>query len=197
MAAWCEPGRRDVRVLSNSLGENLTPSAVSVKRPRRSGEVPEILVGRAALKYGPSAPTDTILLIKRLMGRNFAEAQIQDVAVRFHYEIVPGPVDPRAHVRLNGTIQTPAEISALILGCLNRMPSVIEASRIEVSGCHGLPYPTLGRQFRNLGQMCIKLSRGIRPCPAAFGLSRSAAASYRNMVEADLTKPTRHGCIAG
>ena len=81
--------------------------------------------------------------------------------------------------------------------CLNRMPSVIEASRIEVSGCHGLPYPTLGRQFRNLGQMCIKLSRGIRPCPAAFGLSRSAAASYRNMVEADLTKPTRHGCIAG
>jgi molecular chaperone DnaK len=116
VAAWCEPGRRNVRVLSNSLGENLTPSAVSVKRPRRSGEEAEILVGRAALNYGPSAPADTILSIKRLMGRNYAEAQVQEVAGRFNYEIVPGSgEDPRAHVRLNGSVQTPAEISALIL----------------------------------------------------------------------------------
>jgi molecular chaperone DnaK (HSP70) len=116
VAAYCDPGRRNVRVLSNGVGENLTPSVVSVKRPRRSGEPAETLVGRAALNYGPSAPEDTILSIKRLMGRNYAEPEVRDISDRFNYRVVPGPgEDPRAHVRLNGTVRTPAEVSALIL----------------------------------------------------------------------------------
>lgn len=116
VAAWCEPGRRNVRVLSNGSGENLTPSVVSLKRPRRSGEAAEILVGRAALNYGPSAPEDTILSIKRLMGRNYAEEQVREIVDKVNYRIVSGPGnDPRAHVQLNGKVHTPAEISALIL----------------------------------------------------------------------------------
>lgn len=117
VAAYCEPGRRNVRVLSNSSGENLTPSAVSLKRSRHAGEEPEILVGRAALNYGHSAPEETILSIKRLMGRNYAEPQVREVVDKFNYRVVPGPGDdPRAHVRLNGKAHTPAEISSLILG---------------------------------------------------------------------------------
>jgi molecular chaperone DnaK len=116
VAAYCEPGGRSPRVLSNSLGESLTPSVVSARRPRGGGEETQILVGRAALNYGPSAPEDTILSIKRLMGRNYADPQIKAVADTFSYRIVPGAGDdPRVHVRLDGKDCTPAEISALIL----------------------------------------------------------------------------------
>jgi molecular chaperone DnaK (HSP70) len=116
VAAYCEPGRHNLRVLSNGAGENLTPSVVSVKRPRRGGAEAEILVGRAALNYGHHAPEDTILSIKRLMGRNYAEPQVREIAGKVNYRVVPGPGgDPRAHVRLNGSVHTPAEISALIL----------------------------------------------------------------------------------
>jgi molecular chaperone DnaK len=116
VAAYCEPGQRNVRVLSNSLGENLTPSVVSVKRPRGDGGEAEVLVGRAALNYGPSAPEDTILSIKRLMGRNYKDDKVKEVADKFNYKVVPGPGDdPRARVRLNGKDATPVEISAYIL----------------------------------------------------------------------------------
>ncbi len=116
VAAYCEPGRRNVRVLSNSAGENLTPSVVSVKRARRGGEEAEILVGRAALNYGPSAPEDTILSIKRLMGRNYDDPQIREVVENYNYRVLPGPDgDPRARVRLDGREYMPAEISAFIL----------------------------------------------------------------------------------
>ena len=116
VAAFCEPDRRDPKVLSNSSGENLTPSAVSVRRSKRDGGPGELLVGRAALNYGPSAPQDTVLSIKRLMGRDYADPQVAEVANRFSYTVVQGPgEDPRAHVRLDGRTYTPAQISAMIL----------------------------------------------------------------------------------
>lgn len=116
VAAYCELGRRDPRVLATSAGENLTPSVVSLRRSKRSPDG-ERLVGRAALNYAPSAPEDTIFSIKRLMGRDFADPAIAQVRKTFNYKVVRGPnEDPRAHVEFGGATRTPIQISAMILG---------------------------------------------------------------------------------
>jgi molecular chaperone DnaK (HSP70) len=116
VAAWCHPERREARILSTSVGESFTPSVVCFKRPRREGQEGEILVGRPALNYAPTAPEETILSIKRLMGRSLADLEVEAVTSRFSYPVVAGPDgDPRAHVRLGGELHTPAEVSAWIL----------------------------------------------------------------------------------
>jgi len=109
VAACCDAGGRNPRILSNSVGENVTPSAVCSK----DGDT---LVGRAALNYAHKAPESTVLSIKRLMGRDYVDDNLARVRDRFTYQVVPGPdEDPRAHVMINGRRIPPAEISATIL----------------------------------------------------------------------------------
>jgi molecular chaperone DnaK len=94
-------------------GARSTPSVVSVKR--HDGK-DELLVGQNALNWANRDPENTILSVKRLMGRDFADPSVEQARRRRSYQIVPGPNDdPRAHVVLRGTVHTPAEISTFIL----------------------------------------------------------------------------------
>ncbi len=116
VAAWCAPDRKSARILGTSAGENITPSVVSFKSPRRDGQKGEILVGRPAVNYAPTAPEETILSIKRLMGRNHADLEIRKFIDRFSYPVVPGSDDdPQAYVQLDGKRYSPAEIASMIL----------------------------------------------------------------------------------
>jgi molecular chaperone DnaK (HSP70) len=116
VAAYCGSDRRNLRVLPNSMGENLTPSVVSLMRPQPGGGEAVVVVGKMALDRGRHAPEDTVLSIKRLMGSSYADPKVQEIAIRTSYAVVPGPGDdPRAHVLWNGRAHSPAEISALIL----------------------------------------------------------------------------------
>ncbi len=116
VAAWCASDCKSARVLATCAGENITPSAVSFKRPRREGREGKILVGRRAVNYAPIAPEETILSIKRLMGRKYDDLEIRKVIDRFSYPVVPGrDSDPLAYVQLDGKSFSPAEIASLIL----------------------------------------------------------------------------------
>jgi molecular chaperone DnaK len=115
-AAFCEPGRRDARILPTSQGDNLTPSVVSFKASKLDPKAGEILVGRPALNNAQKAPEDTIFSIKRLMGRTFQEEKVAQVREKFNYQVIQAPGDnPGVCVRLGGKQVTPVEVSAHIL----------------------------------------------------------------------------------
>ena len=105
--------RNTAVIVGNSEGDTLTPSAVAI-RDRDGKEV--LLVGKNAVNWAQREPKDTILSVKRLMGRDFADKAVADARKRLSYEIVPGPDDdPRAHVLLGGKTRSPSQISSFIL----------------------------------------------------------------------------------
>ncbi|HEX3790979.1 MAG TPA: Hsp70 family protein [Pseudonocardiaceae bacterium] len=108
-----DPTQQRASVLVNGDGKPLTPSVVGVRT--RNGEQTR-LVGFAALNWAKREPKDTVLSVKRLMGRDFADAAIAEARGRLNYQIVAGPgEDPRAHVVIAGATYTPAQVSTMIL----------------------------------------------------------------------------------
>jgi molecular chaperone DnaK len=94
-------------------GMRSTPSAVCLKQQEGKEE---LLVGHNAINWANREPRNTILSVKRLMGRDFADPEVEEARRRRSYRIVQGPdEDPRAHVVLGETVHTPAEVSTFIL----------------------------------------------------------------------------------
>jgi len=109
VAAYCEPGQTLARILENSQSKRWTPSAVSM-----AGD--EVIVGEYALNNAQGAPENTILSVKRLMGRDFDDPEIERVRERVNYQLAAGEGgDPRVHVLLRAKARTPADVSAMIL----------------------------------------------------------------------------------
>ncbi|MQY12594.1 Chaperone protein DnaK [Streptomyces sp. RB5] len=108
-----DEGRSAATVLTNGEGEVLTPSVVAMRS--RDGKE-SLLVGRTAVNYAGRQPQNTIVSVKRLMGRDYADPAVVEARDRLAYPIVAGPdEDPRAHVMLSDRRYRPAEVSGLIL----------------------------------------------------------------------------------
>lgn len=108
-----DPHSTDIAVLTNSAGERLTPSVVGL---RTVNGTDRRLVGEEALNWALREPENTVVSVKRLMGRDFADASVAEARGRMSYEIVKGEgADPRANVVLGGRSWTPAEVSSVIL----------------------------------------------------------------------------------
>ena len=103
------------RVLDNKEGRSQTRSAVSMRT--RKGKEPEILVGDVALNNWPMAPKDTILSVKRLMGRSVTDPAVEEVRHNYDYEIVAPSDGTRDSIRvvMGGRQYSPVDISAMIL----------------------------------------------------------------------------------
>ncbi|WP_033322592.1 Hsp70 family protein [Streptomyces yerevanensis] len=116
VVAHYDPDRGEPRVVRNGESDNLTPSVVGLLR--RDGSE-SLLVGRNALNWADRQPRETVVSVKRLMGRDFTDAKVARARDHLAYQIVPGPDDdPRAHVMFGGRTTTPAEVSSAILGKL-------------------------------------------------------------------------------
>jgi molecular chaperone DnaK (HSP70) len=113
VVATYDPERARTRVVTVG-GARSTPSAVSIKR--EDGKDDELLVGQNAINWANADPENTILSVKRLMGRDYADQEVEAARRRRSYRIVPGPdEDPRAHVIIGDTTYTPADVSTFIL----------------------------------------------------------------------------------
>ncbi len=93
-------------VIINPEGSRLTPSVVAFTKEG------ERLVGQIAKRQAITNPVNTIFSIKRFMGRKYAEVG-QEVKL-VPYQIVPGP-NGDARVNIDGKLNSPPEISAMIL----------------------------------------------------------------------------------
>jgi molecular chaperone DnaK len=105
----CVMEGKEVKVIPNKHGSNLTPSVVGFP------ESGDRLVGQLAKRQAIVNPKNTIYSIKRFMGRRHSEVGQEEKLVP--YEVVGGPEDP-VRVRIRGKDYTPQEISAMVLADL-------------------------------------------------------------------------------
>ena len=73
-----------VRIIANDMGERTTPSYVSFSDSER-------LVGNAALNQASRNPTNTVFDAKRLIGRKFSDAIVQQDMEYWPFKVVSSP----------------------------------------------------------------------------------------------------------
>ncbi|KAF2091638.1 78 kDa glucose-regulated protein precursor [Saccharata proteae CBS 121410] len=108
-----------VEIIVNDQGNRITPSWVAFTDEER-------LVGDAAKNQYASNPHRTIFDIKRLIGRKFAEKDVQNDIKHFPFKVISKNGQPHVDVEVKGEERTftPEEISAMVLG---KMKEVAES----------------------------------------------------------------------
>lgn len=106
-------------VLENSEGDLITPSCVALHNKKFGASKSKFVVGKHALEWINQDPKNTVLAVKRLMGRNYQDEAVQEILLnhKLRYEIKRysrGSENSLAVV-LAGKEYTPEEISAEIL----------------------------------------------------------------------------------
>ncbi len=96
-------------VIPNREGGRTTPSVVAFK------DNGEVLVGLPAKRQAIVNPAETIYSVKRLMGRKFAEPEIESLRYLLPYGIAPDAANGDARVKVRTSLLSPPEVSALIL----------------------------------------------------------------------------------
>lgn len=97
-------------IIANSEGNRTTPSVVAINK---NGER---LVGQVARRQQVTNPRNTIYEVKRLIGRNFNDKEVQRDLKLMGYEIVKAGNGVK--VKMGDKEYSPEEVSAMILGKL-------------------------------------------------------------------------------
>ena len=107
-----------VEIIPNELGNRITPSVVAFTEEDR-------LVGEAAKNQAALNPKRTIYSIKRLIGRNYNDKEVQMDKKLLPYDIIDKDGKPYIQVETKGQkkLFSPEEISAMIL---TKMKTVAE-----------------------------------------------------------------------
>ena len=93
------------RVIENSEGARTTPSVIAYQ------EDGEILVGAPAKRQAVTNPANTIYAVKRLIGRKFAEKEVQKDIDLMPYKIAKAD-NGDAWVEVRGNKLAPPQVSA-------------------------------------------------------------------------------------
>jgi molecular chaperone DnaK len=96
------------KVIENSEGARTTPSIVAYM------EDGEIFTGAPAKRQAVTNPKNTLYAVKRLIGRRFAEAEVQKALKVVPYQMMEAP-NKDAWVEVRGKKMAPPEISAQVL----------------------------------------------------------------------------------
>ena len=103
-------------VLKNAEGDFITPSCVTVKKKKLHLSRPEFVVGKHALEWRKQDPENTIVAVKRLMGRSYHNKEvlkiIEDRRLGYRIECHSRGTENSLAVILGGREYTPEEISA-------------------------------------------------------------------------------------
>jgi len=107
-----------VKILHNMDNEHQTRSVVGYDEG-------EILIGSPALRNWPLAPKDTVISIKRLMGRAFTDSEVKKMkenSQQYKYEIVEPSEGTKDSVSviIGGKEYSPVDLSAMILSKLKK-----------------------------------------------------------------------------
>jgi molecular chaperone HscA len=96
-------------------GEALVPSAVHYDEAGR------VIVGREALRMGAAAASDTIVSVKRFMGRGARDPETRRLGTTLFVEPESDEAARTVRFRVRDRVVTPVEVSAEILRALKRL----------------------------------------------------------------------------
>jgi len=99
-----------VEIIPNEMGNRITPSYVAFTDDEK-------LVGEAAKNQGAQNPMRTIYVVKRLIGRNYEDKEVQRDAKYLPYKVVSKSGKPYVQVTTSTGDQklSPEQVSAMIL----------------------------------------------------------------------------------
>lgn len=99
-----------VEIIANDQGNRTTPSYVAFTESER-------LIGDAAKNQVAMNPTNTVFDAKRLIGRRFADAEVQSDMKHWPFKVVDKGTKPFIQVEYKGETKTftPEEISSMVL----------------------------------------------------------------------------------
>ena len=105
---------RTARVIENAEGARTTPSVVALPADG------ERLVGLAAKRQSVTNPEGTLYATKRLIGRKFADKEVQEISKMVSYKIVKADSGPDAWVEASGKKYSPSQVTdhLTLLCCL-------------------------------------------------------------------------------
>jgi molecular chaperone DnaK len=101
----------EAKVINNPEGGRTTPSIFAVSKGG------DRLVGQIAKRQAVTNPERTVFGVKRLIGRKYDAPQVQKDRKVLPYKI-EAAANGDAHIRLNGKLYSPSEVSAQILTAL-------------------------------------------------------------------------------
>jgi molecular chaperone DnaK len=105
---------QQARVLGAKENGGLVPSVFGWQKPISREKDGSYLVGRPALRNWKNAPDNTVVCVKRLMGRFISEPGVEETKARFPYQITEGEKKQVA-VRVGDGTFTPTDVSAQYL----------------------------------------------------------------------------------
>ena len=184
----------NISTIRNAEGEDLTPSSVTAV-PNQENSLFKMIVGRHSRDLLKQYPEETVISVKRLMGRDFEDTEVQNIIKDHHvsYQIVTDASEPGSiRIPLGGKMQTPEMISGLILSKLLHDGEAELHSKIE-QAVVTVPAYFSDRQKFATRAACdyagIKLLR-LLPEPTAaalsFGLGDVAENEARTIMVFDL-----------
>ncbi|MBU0675314.1 MAG: molecular chaperone DnaK [Proteobacteria bacterium] len=104
---------KDPKVIPNAEGNRTTPSVVAFT------DNGERLVGQVAKRQAVTNPTKTVFAMKRLIGRNFTDAEVKKSVEVSPFHIVEGK-DGDAVVEVGGKKYAAPEIAAMVLAKMKK-----------------------------------------------------------------------------
>lgn len=99
---------KEAKVTENSEGARTTPSMVAFTKDG------EILVGQPAKRQAVTNPEATVFGIKRLIGRRFSDAAVQEMKKNAPFEITEGE-NGDAWIKVADKKYAPSQVSAMVL----------------------------------------------------------------------------------
>jgi molecular chaperone DnaK len=107
-------GKPDIKVIPNADGARTTPSVVGFTATG------ERLVGQVAKRQATTNAQNTVFAVKRLMGRKFADQDVQKHAASVSYTVT-GHENGDAWLTVNERQMSPPEISGIVLATLKEV----------------------------------------------------------------------------
>lgn len=183
-------------VLSSTEQRQLTPSIVALRRKRAAdgSTRTELLVGDPAYAYWPLAPTQTIVSVKRLIGRGAGDEEIDRVRRWAKYTIKEPSDGTKESLRvvLGEAEYSPIDISAEILKKLKRdaehqLADVVTHAVVTVPAYFSQIQREATRQAcLAAGMKVIRILDEPTAAAIAFGVDRGESSEPQTVVVFDL-----------
>lgn len=172
-------------VIVNGEGQRTTPSVIYIDQESRE-------VGASAKRKMTMKPKNTVSFVKRFMGANWDDKDVQEMLKRVSYDVVNEGGKPR--IKIDGKLYSPEEISSYTLAKLKKVAEDYYGTEVTKAVI------TVPAWFNDAQRQICHYTRGYKytagksACSPCFSRSR---ATKRSGCKSSRSILSRSCCIIG